>query len=85
MISNGTKAYAVFTYTCDTMQWSDEATIGFNAAGTLYKLHPLSGRLHASAIDCVHMLNGSFINNVIFDLAPEEPEGTVPPITERSK
>ena len=61
------------------MKWSDEATIGFNAGGTYYQLHPLSGRIHSSAIDCVHTTFGQNINNVVYDLAPTVPEGTQPP------
>lgn len=62
------------------MEWSDEATIGFNAGNVHYAVHRLSGTLQASAIDCVHQLNGSNINNVIFDLVPRElVQGTPPP------
>ena len=85
LISNGTKAYSVFTYVCDTMKWSDEATIGFNAGGSYYQLHPLSGRIHSSAIDCVHTTLGQNINNVVYDLAPTTPEGTQPPPVETCK
>ena len=62
------------------MEWSDEATIGFNAGGDLFENHPLSGSLEANAIDCVHVTQGSVLNNVIYDLVPGElMTGTTPP------
>jgi len=51
------------------MEWSDEATIGFNAARDFYINHPLSGQYASNAIDCVHMPD-SVWNNVIYDLVP---------------
>lgn len=89
LISNGSKAYSIFTYECNTMEWSSEPTIGINAGGAWYRLHPLSGLVHSSAIDCVHMNQGtsssSSINNVVYDLAPIVPTGTVPPPVDRRK
>lgn len=80
LITNGTQSYSIFTYVCDMMEWSDESTIGFNVGTIHSELHPLSGTLQASAIDCVHQRNGSNINNVVFDLVTGElMEGTPPP------
>ena len=79
LITNGTKSYSIFTYVCDMTEWSDEATIGFNAGLSSNNLHFLSGTLQASAIDCVHQQNGSNINNVIFDLVPGELMQGTPP------
>ena len=53
------------------MQWSDEATIGYNAAGEYYMNHPLSGLLEANLIGCVHVPESPW-NNVIYDLVPGE-------------
>ena len=69
VITNGTKSYAVFTYMCNLVEWSDEAGIGFNAAGEFYANHPLSGQFVSNAIDCVHQPD-SIWNNVIYDLVP---------------
>ena len=71
LITNGTKSYAVFTYMCDRIEWSDEATIGFDAGGEFYINHPLSGQFVSNAIDCVHQPD-SVWNNVIYDLVPRQ-------------
>ena len=83
IISDFNKTYAIYTYNCDDMEWSDEATIGFNAAGDFYSNHPLSGRLHANGIGCVHTdPDGEtvvLINNVIYDLVPSTVNMSTPP------
>ena len=71
LITNGTKSYAVFTYMCDRIEWSDEATIGFDAGGEFFTNHPLSGQFVSNAIDCVHHPD-SVWNNVIYDLVPRQ-------------
>lgn len=52
------------------MTWSDEAAIGFNAAGDYFMNHPLTGQPHVNIIGCVHENEGVFFNNVIYDLTP---------------
>ena len=52
------------------MQWSDEGTIGFNAAGEFFRNHPLTGLPQANAIACDHQTVDSPWNNVIYDLVP---------------
>ena len=74
VITNGSKTYAVYTYHCDDVQWSDGSVIGFNAGGRYYANHPLSDSIAASDIDCVHHSLGSEWNNVVYDL---NPNGTV--------
>ena len=61
------------------MGWSDEATIGFNAASDFFENHPLGGELHANTIGCVHLLHGVILNNVIYDLVPLGVNSTTPP------
>lgn len=68
IITDGTKAYAVFTYKCGALNWAGEATIGYNAGGDYYMNHPLSGLSLSNAIACVH--NDSVWNNVIYNLVP---------------
>ena len=70
---------------CGLMQWSDDGTIGWNAAGEQFDNHPLSGLPEANDIACVHQnqANGSVWNNVVFDLVPEDllvGEPTPPPL-----
>ena len=52
------------------MEWSDEATIGYNAGGEYTASHPLSGTLLANAVDCLHSNINVTVNNVIFKLVP---------------
>ena len=66
------------------MKWSNEATIGWNAGGELYANHPLSGLPAANEIACVHRIQSSDLNNVIYDLVPGvlfPAEATPPPLS----
>ena len=71
VITNGTKTYAVFTYRCDDIQWetSNTTVIGFNAGGTSYDNHPLSGTPDAVNIDCENSPQ-SIWNNIVYDVNP---------------
>ena len=70
MVTNGTQSYAVFTYKCGELDFSDKAVIGFNAPLGPYKNHPLSNAgVAADNIACVHLY--SVWNNVIYDLTPD--------------
>ena len=67
MITNGTKSYAVYTYKCGDLEWSGDATIGFNAPPDDYYNHPLSeADISTDEVACVHV--DSAWNNVIIDL-----------------
>ena len=84
LITDGSKSYAVYIYKCSMMKWSNEATIGWNAGGELYANHPLSGLPAANEIACVHRIQGSDLNNVIYDLVPGvlfPAEATPPPLS----
>ena len=67
----------MFTYECDQLEWSDEATIGYNAGGE-YDSHPLSGTLLANAVDCLHSDINVTVNNVILKLSSGAPYVTSP-------
>lgn len=70
LITNGTKSYAVFTYKCGELEFSDVAVIGYSAPLGPYKNHPLSDTdITADTIACVHQ--DSVWNNVIYDLQPD--------------
>ena len=48
IVTDGVSAFAVFNYICGELQWSgigtnQAAVVGFNAEGTFYGNHPLSG------------------------------------------
>ncbi len=80
MITDGSKTYAVYTYRCNDMQWSDGSVIGFNAGGSYYANHPLSGSIAARDIDCVHHPLSEW-NNVVYDLNPNETSTYGPPVS----
>lgn len=73
------KTYAIYTYDCDNLTWSDEATIGYNAAGDFFMNHPLSGEQHANIIGCVHTDEEIFFNNVVYDLVTSNLTDDLPP------
>ena len=79
VITNSSKTYAVYTYHCDDVQWSDGSVIGFNAGGSYYANHPLSDSIEARDIDCVHS-PGSEWNNVVYDLNPNGTTNYGPPV-----
>ena len=51
------------------MTWSGNATIGFNAGGTQFENHPLSGTFSAMSIACLNS-NNSVWTNLLFKLTP---------------
>ena len=66
MITDGRESYTVFTYMCDLIQWNGlwrYPTIGYNAGGTLFANHPLTGREEANQIDCTSD-NSQYVNVV---------------------
>ena len=69
----------MFTYECDQLEWSGEATIGYNAGGEYNASHPLSGTLLANAVDCLHNDINVAVNNVIFNLVPGALNAGPPP------
>ena len=72
VITDGKDSYTVFTYMCDLIQWSGlwrYPTIGYNAAGTLFANHPLTGREEANQIDCIS--NSSQYTNVVYKISAD--------------
>ena len=80
MITNGTKTYAVYIYHCDDTTWAhgNSTVIGFNAGGTSYDNHPLSGTPDASDIDCERLPLSPW-NNVVYDVNPLGSNSSVTP------
>jgi hypothetical protein len=67
LLTDGSKSYAVFTYMCGSLQWSEAATIGLNAPDhNIVINHPLSGTGFTDEIACIR--TGSNTNNLIYDL-----------------
>ena len=69
VITDGTDSFAVFTYQCGAMTWSGNATIGFNAGGSQFENHPLSGSSIAQSIGCMNY-NSTVWTNLLFKLTP---------------
>ena len=68
LITDGIKSYAIYTYKCGAIQWGSNAIIGFNAAGTYYQNHNLSGLPTVPDIACQALPEQ--VNNVVYDLVP---------------
>lgn len=68
VITNGTDSFAIFTYQCGAMTWSGNATIGFNAGGSHFENHPLSGTSSAKSIACMNY--DTVWANLVFKLTP---------------
>ena len=66
-ITDGTKSYAVYTYQCGLMEWSDSATIGYNGGRNYFANHPLSGSPGAQTIACVNSPENMW-SNVVYNL-----------------
>ena len=67
VITDGIESYAVFTYMCDSVQWSGlwrYPTIGYNAGGIIFANHYLTARKEADEIDECTTSNSQFINIV---------------------
>lgn len=67
VITDGTKSYVVYTYKCGLMEWSGAAVIGYNAVGTYFENHNISGsRTH----DVACLALPEEVNNLVYDLVP---------------
>lgn len=71
LTTDGSKSYVIFTYNCSSMNWAVTPTIGYNAGGTKWENHYLTGFNYAYLIGCVHDDTSSDINNIIYDLVPQ--------------
>ena len=66
LLTDGVKSYAVFTYMCGALEWSDAATIGLNTPADIRFNYPLSGTDLIDEIACIHI--DSQWKNLIYDL-----------------
>ena len=51
------------------MSWHGNATVGFNAGGTLFENHPLTGTSSANLIACLSYSNTVW-TNLVYKLTP---------------
>ena len=59
----------MFTYLCGAMTWNGNATVGFNAGGTLFENHPLSGTANTNSIACTNYSHSAW-TNLVYKLTP---------------
>ena len=78
LITDGSKSYAVYSYRCGDLTWSDPATIGFNAPQENSNNHFLSGLPIVDEIACLqqesvwkNLIYGLEMNTVILPVTPE--------------
>lgn len=69
LITDGSKSFAIFTYQCGAMTWHGNATIGFNAGGTFFENHYLSGTTNAHLISCSNFSHTVWAN-LVYRLIP---------------
>ena len=72
LVTDGEQSYALFTYNCDMMEWSGNATVGFNAAGKFFHSHFLSGTHSITNIACINSPQSSW-SNIIYQLSKFRP------------
>ena len=71
LVTDGIKeSFAIFTFKCGSLGWSGRATVGFNAGGSYYANHPLSGSQLSTTIACANP--NSTWNNIVYDLTTIE-------------
>ena len=69
VITDGSESYALFTYQCGSMSWHGNATVGFNAGGTLFENHPLTGTSSANSVACLSYSTTVWMN-LVYKLTP---------------
>lgn len=77
------QTFAIFTYECGLLEWSDSpaslnqhAVIGYTAPGGFYSSHPLSGTADVTSVSCAACPR-SIWSNLVYDLTASTglPEG----------
>ena len=73
VITDGLESYAIFTYMCNSMQWSGlwrYPTIGYSAAGVMFANHYLTARKEANEIDNCAASNSQY-TNVVYKISAD--------------
>ena len=65
------RSFAVFTYKCGDIGYSNPATIGFTAGDVLFANHPLTVRKRAQDIACINSPESQWVN-VVYELTRED-------------
>ena len=64
------RSFAVFTYYCGDLGFSNGATIGFSSGDGLFANHPATLRGSAQSIACLNQPTSPWIN-VVYELTAE--------------
>ena len=66
--SQGSISYAIFTYKCNLLQWTNNiAAIGYSAGNNNFANHPFSRTSRVTDIDCLNYPS-SVWSNVVYNL-----------------
>ena len=67
--SQGSISYAIFTYKCDLLRWTNHnAAVGYSAGPNFFKEHPLSRKENVTDIDCLNN-PPSLWSNLVYKLS----------------
>ena len=67
LVTNYSTSFAVFTYYCGDLGFSNGATIGFSSGDGLFTNHPAVLRDSAQSIACLNQPTSSWVN-VVYEL-----------------
>jgi len=65
------RSFAVFSYKCGDIGFSNSATIGFTAEDVFFANHPLTVRRRAQDIACINSPESEWVN-VVYELTSED-------------
>ena len=77
VVTDGTDSYALYIYQCGSMSWHGRATVGFNAGGSLFDNHPLSGNSSINSLACVNYTTTMW-TSLVYKLTPLSKLTTTP-------
>ena len=77
VVTDGTDSYALYIYQCGSMSWHGRATVGFNAGGSLFDNHPLSGNSSINSLACMNYTTTMW-TSLIYKLTPLSKLTTTP-------
>ena len=65
------RSFAVFTYKCGDIEYSNSATIGFAAGDVLFANHPFTLRKKTKDVACINSPDSQWVN-VVYELTSED-------------
>ena len=70
LVTDYSRSFAVFTYNCGDLEFSNRATIGFSSGDGLFANHPATQRGSAQSIACLNQPVTPWVN-VVYELTRE--------------